>query len=124
MRHIKFRAKNINGQWRHGYLERQDLLYDEDYDCSCTIQIDTIGEFAGLIDKNGKEIYEGDIIVGDIPELLNSSNLTGVVKYQDSGFIVKIPNRKSWEIQKVGFCSFVNYEVIGNIYDNAELLGE
>lgn len=81
-------------------------------------------QYTGLKDKNDKEIYEGDIIIGDIPELISSQNLIGIVEYEGSAFIIEFPNRASWQIQKVGFCSFINYKVIGNMYDNPELLEE
>ena len=124
MREIEFRAKNTKDVWVSGYLEREDLIYDQNYDCSILIQINTLGQYTGLKDKNGTKIFEGDVLIGDIPELLGSQNLIGVVEYQESAFIVKFPNRESWQIQKVGFCSFINYRVIGNIYDNPELIKE
>lgn len=82
----------------------------------------TISQYTGLKDANGRKIFEGDIIVGDIPELLDSKNLIGVVEYEESSFVVRFINRQSWEIQRVGFCSFNNYKIIGNKFDNKELM--
>lgn len=79
----------------------------------------TLGECTGLRDKNGKFIFEGDILMGDIPEdLPNNRNLIGVVRYERTAYMVDFSHsREKWKIQRVGFCSFSNFEVIGNIHD-------
>lgn len=138
MRTFKFRGKRIdNGEWIYGslvieaypdfcnyFIRTKD---EEDWTSrykDVLVDKNTLGQFTGLYDKNNKEIYEGDIIIGDIPELISSQNLIGIVEYEGSAFIIEFPNRASWQIQKVGFCSFINYKVIGNMYDNPELLEE
>lgn len=144
MREIEFRGKRTdNGEWVSGFYVKSQDYYTQDvsnailsadgnhygfgeytFETYNEIDVNTVGQYTGLTDKNGTKIFESDIIIGDIPELIGSQNLIGIVEYQESAFIVKIPNRKSWLIQKVGFCSFVNYRVIGNIHDNPELLEE
>ena len=132
MRPIKFRAKAINrepdreyrtsyknGDWVYGLITdfgNKDYtlpaqMTNENGVSNIDVDIDTLGQFIGLQDKNGKDIYEGDIIKTD----------------QYSLFEVKFGE---WNC---GCCSDVygydigdkhSMEVIGNVYDNPELLKE
>ena len=76
-------------------------------------------QYTGLHDKNGKEIYEGDIVKA----LISGRWFVGKVIYEHSGFTIDVMNNKALEFGRRGIIEPWT-EVIGNIYNNPELLGE
>ena len=135
MREIEFRAKNTKDVWVSGYLEREELIYDQNYDCSILIQINTLGQYTGLKDKNGTKIFEGDIIrmhyffqnydPSTFGAFEDEANMVGVVKCELlDGFYVETLDDHS-----IGYLQWVQepseeLEILGNIYDNPELVKE
>lgn len=125
-----FKAKRLdNGEWTDGYLfncwERSYILWGMINDNPNMVEVDpgTICQCTGLKDKNGKLIWENDIIKGSIPEIANEPERTGIVKFGLAGWIIDFKTKKyESKISRVGFCSFHNYEVIGNVFGNPELL--
>lgn len=85
MREIKFRGwfQGINGteMWVYGYLVKQTNGNWEITNGETYWTVDNVGEFTGLLDKNGNEIYEGDILEVDI-----SDEPLGVVVFEDGCF--------------------------------------
>ena len=134
MREILFRGKKLDdGKWVQGYC--YELEKDKPMISSCVkreayeVQPETVGQFTGLTDKNGKKIFEGDIVhavyqVGYVG-CKNIDFGIGVVKYRDSYY-----GGASYQIDIIGdsgsrvfTASLENgVEVIGNVYDNPELL--
>lgn len=137
MREIVFRGKRIdNGEWVEGHLAAHDLIapdYPEDtYNatgeyCGQTPYVGfigvhpaTIGQYTGMRDSNGRQIFEGDILFFDyIGENLGVRGKATVV-FQEGKFGVLWGYRKEL-VALDGFAN-VMVEVIGNIYDNNELL--
>jgi uncharacterized phage protein (TIGR01671 family) len=74
-----------------------------------------IQQFTGIIDKNGKEIYEGDIIVQLIKNPVFSHGAAFAVEFKDNS--LREEGIMGWNID-----TYQTYEVIGNIYENPELL--
>mgnify|MGYP001599043904 FL=1 len=73
-------------------------------------------QFTGLKDENGKEIYEGDIVKGHHENWADSLNCPNAVCFDKGGFDPFVGDDRAWDNEKS--------EIIGNIYENPELLGD
>lgn len=125
MREILFRGKRIDsGEWVYGtmYKIAKDLnpfiLTGGKWGCSYQVDEETVGQYTGLKDKNGKMICEGDIVrcgTGRICKVafFASPGFSGFDLVPIGGFDAPTPHR--WSL-------FSDTEVIGNITDNPELL--
>ena len=131
MHEIKFRGKRVdNGEWVYGYYfysQVDDVHYikggnrvygftDHEY----IVDPATVGQFSTLRDKNGREIYEGDIlrIKGEPPWTFDYPR---EVKFIDGVFGVRNQTLDKHDPLGARVAALV-YEVIGNIHDNPELL--
>lgn len=135
MREIKFRGKTgtVEGKkWVYGYLYKIKSFFSEAYQYfiknehlqETIIDEETIGQFTGLKDKNGQEIYEGDIVyIKGETELLD---IKGKVEYNDSWaqFVITNTGNIINETEPLGDYEKQDLEVIGNIYDNKNLFEE
>ena len=113
MREIKFRCWHDNRMQRVNYI---DFAHEKiDLFASDTIKFEegVLMQYTGLKDKHGNEIYEGDILITSAFE-----KKYGIVKWNEKDASFKIVNVPSTSIIK----SNKFYEVIGNIYENHELL--
>ncbi|MCU6720628.1 YopX family protein [Porcipelethomonas ammoniilytica] len=129
-REILFRGKRVdNGEWVNGYLvkkidplytdiETHCILHQERDNCGCLmplmtwtrVDVETIGQYTGLTDKNGVKIFEGDII-----------------KHKENLFEIKYSTEQARYLAVLTNGVFdpvamQNCEVVGNVFDNSELL--
>lgn len=140
MRKIKFRGqRQSDNKWIYGDLLQPTELCDiyEISDCESIdgsrydIIKDTIGQFTGLYDKNGKEIYEGDIVKINAHsyDFGFEKDKIGEIRFLEGCFgFYKQFSEKEYLFNELatesGYGELDYYEVIGNIYDNPELLEE
>ena len=119
MREILFRGKTKQGEWVYGLPFYTNEIIDgiESKDGKLYYVIpETVGQFTGLTDKNGKKVFEGDIVQQEITWRENQPQ-TWIVEYEYGGFI---PFAEDPE--QTDFMWDRPFEVIGNIHDNPELL--
>lgn len=135
MREILFRGKREdNGEWVEGYY-----IYETD-ECSFELHLisdnksvvtevvpETVGQYTGLIDKNGKKIFEGDIIRVE-HDLWHGENKK--TRESDIGVVLYNTNTAEFGVKINGYSNCLTLrrwkgdfnEVIGNIHDNPEPL--
>ena len=131
MRKILFRGKRLQGgEWVEGYFFKSDINKKEREsgkatiiftpDCDTFIMVpechnsfmvvsDTVGQYTGMKDKNGKRVFEGDIL----------SLRTGrphVVRFENGAFIL--------EDSAIPMSFAIKFDIIGNVHDNPELIKE
>ena len=120
------RGKRIDtGEWVIGYLSYPHCMkkgnesyyfYAKDslgFYCRCVVAASTICQCTGLKDKNGKLIWENDVVK------INNSKVNTLITFRDFEIICTIPNEKYYK-HRLEYDT--EYEVIGNIFDNPELL--
>ena len=130
MREILFRGKRVdNGEWVYGWLCRVGDKYanivEKDTEVLCSVSTKTIGQYTGLTDKNGKKIFEGDIIK-IVPDYDYSDDYSISKVYSYNGVFCVDYHGDDFDSTALGFLEDYlpdgDFEVIGNIHDNPELL--
>lgn len=130
MREILFRGKRVdNGEWIEGFFAKSGdktfILIDNDiafgYVTMKEVLSETIGQYTGLTDKNGKKIFEGDIVELTYYTLPEERKVMAEVAYEEesAAFVLY-----SFGTENKGICGEIcnTNKVIGNIYDNPEML--
>lgn len=145
-REITFRGKRVdNGEWvisgTFYQCNGEIKLWDEpNKDGYVTVVPETVGQFTGLTDKNGKKIFEGDIIkayfqpqnsknppyaIGSV--IFKNGTFKVVVRVSKNSIEYKVfekENIVAYSIEHNFLDRYYVLEVIGNIYDNKELIGK
>jgi uncharacterized phage protein (TIGR01671 family) len=119
MRTIKFRAQDIaSNKWLYGDVRhhKDDIcIFEQGGTNGEQVKRETVGQFTTLRDKNGKEIYEGDILkAGENKTLIEVRFIRGVFAFLWNG-----------DLDDEFSCSAPTHEwarVVGNIHDNPELI--
>ena len=126
MREILFKAKTINGNWVNGLLaNKNDKWYISNkagspfaYD----VRPETICQFTGLCDKNGKRIWENDIMMAHFDESYPEDATYVAVEWNVAGWVTQ--EAGSTDREYLDEFDLEHFEVVGNIFDNKELLQE
>lgn len=107
--------------WEYGGFTQgignYSVIYSYEKNDKFVVYADTVGQYTGLKDKNGTKIFEGDILKGTIVSQWAKEEIVCYVEYQRDSFVCISENKCK---HKLMFAKDI--EVIGNIYDNPELL--
>lgn len=132
MREILYRGKNIiTGEWVEGYIVKGNrtyiitanavdyMLVSASYHANIEfVEVDpeTVCEFTGMTDKNGKKIFEGDIILRE--------SKRAIVVFDESEYSLKYSDNKYIQHGLLHSVWKDDVEAIGSVFDHPELLGE
>lgn len=119
MREIKFRARRVSDRrWVYGTYAKHIghfVIFDEKSGERHIIDPGTLGQYTGLKDKNGVGIFEGDIVQDEV-------GIKAEVRFIQQEAAFKFVIEKVNDPQTIYAAQALKCEVIGNIYENAELL--
>nr|DAG38861.1 MAG TPA: YopX protein [Caudoviricetes sp.] len=121
MREILFRGRRVdNGEWAYGFLTRMwgkyHIIDENNENVAYEIIPGTVGQYTGVIDKNGKKVFEGDVVeyAGSCGEIVFVERRGAFMSRERDMYCEWLSNLPQYGTGIV--------EIIGNIYDNKEIL--
>lgn len=141
--HVVVANKDLEGQWIEGLLWDEDYIYSKDLECEMLIDKNTICAYTGLHDKNGKRIWENDILMChgnpddlakvafgefDVIDIAREEAIDSVIGWHYEVIPTDALSKCEPFCYPMPLTDFYikenKMEVIGNIFDNPELLEE
>ena len=126
--HVCQENKHLDGTWVEGYLADENHINDGK--CEFLVDPETICQYTGLIDKNGKKIWEGDLVKYLFSDTIAPIRDGGYqscfdsTKTEHGGFYVDWSvTDKEYMRKDLGYwINMVDAKIVGNKFDNSELL--
>ena len=120
-----YRAKRIfDGKWAEGFLTKINrqlhIVNQSGENAANQIDESTVCQCTGLMDENGKLIFENDILSAHLDEKYPEDITYAKVIWWKNGFYTR--EKGSDDMHEIDSFTEQNYEVVGNIFDNLELL--
>ena len=129
-REILFRGKRAdNGEWIYGYLIGNNVIvgevvdFEEDYFTTefwYKVNPEIVNQFTGITDKNGIKVFEADVVKHKFRRVWSEQEHTSIVVWNDNFMCYYLFDGASY----IRMREDVIYEVIGNAYDNPELVNK
>ncbi len=129
MREILFRGKwKDNGEWVYGYYSPANIpimgcvghFINEGGYRAVEVDPETVCQYTGLTDKNGKKIFDGDILESHYDDNHPNDSIIETIVWQGNGWCIKQGSLDPDPIQATNILSYS--KVVGSIHDNPELL--
>lgn len=119
--HLLSENKHLDGTWIYGYLCDENYINSPELEGEFLVDAKTICPYTGVNDKNNKEIFWCDIV--SVPFMRyngKSSKKQGIVEFEDGAFSVNWIGSEEYGKSLLGYVNDI--EVIGNVFDNPDLL--
>lgn len=125
MREILFRGKRkdnkewVQGDLLHNGYDYETAIWEQETKLVTEVIPESVGQYTGLTDKNGTKIFEGDIVN------VNTNKDTLCHRYEGRNLVIRFDEYHRFVASgklEYPLCNHYEWEVIGNIHDNPELL--